>query len=162
MTQTGYSLDTIPKIPGAQIAVIQSKWHRDFSNKMVEKCLLGLEAAECEPPDIHIVPGCFEIPLAAHDLAKANLSLEAIIVFGILIKGDTYHFEMVMEECVRGIGRVILDENIPIINEILPVTSRSQLEERCGENEFNKGFEAAIAAAEMISWRRSLKDWAVE
>lgn len=155
MAQTAYDLRDIPQIPDAEIAIIQSKWHSNYSDVMVSKCIAALEATACKTPSVHQLPGCFELPLAARDVARNNKSLEAIIVFGIIIKGDTYHFEMVMEETVRGLGKVMFECNIPVINEILPVTSEQQVIDRCGDNDSNKGLEAAIAAAEMISWRRN-------
>jgi 6,7-dimethyl-8-ribityllumazine synthase len=155
MAQTEYNLSKLPKIPAARVAIIQSKWHREYSDVMVRKCKEALAQAEFAEPEVHILPGCYELPLAAKKLAQSDPSLEAIIAFGIIIKGDTFHFEMVMNETVRGLSTVMLEQDIPIINEILPVTEISQLEARCGDDDFNKGIEAAIAALEVVSWRRA-------
>jgi 6,7-dimethyl-8-ribityllumazine synthase len=70
------------------------------------------------------------------------------------MKGDTYHFEMISNECIRGLGEVMLSENVPIIVEVIPVTNLEQLVARSRDDRFNKGIEAALAAAEIIEWRR--------
>lgn len=155
MAQEEYDIGSLPKVPGAKVAIIQSKWHRQYSDVLVKKCQATLAVAEVEESEVHLLPGCFELPLAAKKLADTDRSLEAIIAFGIILKGDTYHFEMVLNECVRGLGRVMLEEDIPIINEILPATNEEQLVARCSDDNFNKGIEAAGAAVEVISWRRA-------
>ena len=66
------------------------------------------------------------------------------------------HFEMILDECVRGLGEVSRRERIPVINEILPVTDIAQAEVRTADDDLNKGIEAAVAAIEIIGWRRKL------
>jgi 6,7-dimethyl-8-ribityllumazine synthase len=80
--------------------------------------------------------------------------LEAIIVFGIIVKGDTYHFDMVKNLCMSGLERVMFECDIPIINEIIPVDSLEYIKARAGDNDKNKGIEAGKAAVEIIDWRR--------
>ena len=121
---------------------------------MKDKCLEVLRSAGCEEPEVHTLPGCLELPLAARRLARRSPDLEAIIAFGVILKGDTYHFDMVKDLCMRGLERVMFECDIPIINEVLPVTSLDDAAARSANNEFNKGIEAAIAAAEVIHWRR--------
>ena len=74
----------------------------------------------------------------------------------MVLKGDTFHFEMIIDECVRGLGEVSRAARVPIINEILPVTELAQAQARAAADEFNKGIEAAAAAIEIIHWRRRL------
>jgi len=155
MAQIKYSVDTIPKIPDAEIVILQAKWHKNYSDVMLEKCLNALRATDCKKPAVHVLPGCLELPLAAYSLAKLNSKIDAFIVFGALIKGQTFHFEMVLEQCNAGLSKVMFDFEIPIINEIIPATKESQLISRCSDDDKNKGLEAAIAAAEIISWRRN-------
>ena len=108
------------------------------------------------------MPGCLEIPLAARDLLaeetehNANPKIDAIVCFGIIVKGDTLHFEMISEESMRGLGSVMHDFRRPILVEILPVFEMQQAIDRCSDDEFNKGIEAAVAAIEMVAWRRSI------
>lgn len=153
--KTSHNQKSLPAIPGARVAILQSKWYREYTDKMVERCIEVLSKAECPRPEVHILPGSLELPIAAKTLAeKKDSKPDAIVCFGAIIKGDTYHFEMVLNECSRGLGQVSLDCNIPIIVEVVPCTNIEQLIKRSGNDDFNKGIEAAIATAEIIAWRR--------
>ncbi|MEY4667923.1 MAG: hypothetical protein RL518_622 [Pseudomonadota bacterium] len=154
MAQTSYSTTQVPRVEGAQTAIIISKWYREFTDSMVTKCLEILKMAGCGAPNVHVVPGSLEIPLAAKRLVENDPTLEAIIVFGIILKGDTYHFEMVKDLANSGLERVMFEHDIPIINEIIPVDTLEYVKARSGDNDKNKGIEAGLAAAEIIDWRR--------
>ncbi len=148
-------------IPDARIAILQSKWYREYVDNMVSACISVLKRAQCLPPEHHILPGSLELPLAAQTLirsAQRNARYDALICFGSIMKGETHHFDMIMNECARGLGAVMLAEDTPIIVEVLPVASMEQLIARTSNDKFNKGIEAAIAAAEVIHWRRSIKN----
>ncbi len=150
---------SIPHIPGARIAILQSKWYREHIDKMVARCKELLTSAECPSPEHHLVPGSLELPLAAQALirnAKNTRPYDAIICFGAIMKGETYHFEMIMNECIRGLGHVMLTEGVPIIVEVIPITTMEQLVARSQNDGFNKGLEAALAAAEVITWRKKI------
>ncbi len=82
--------------------------------------------------------------------------MDAIVCFGVIVKGDTLHFEMISEECMRGLGAVMHEFRRPIVVEVLPVFDIKHAEERAGNDEFNKGIEAAAAAVEMVAWRQSI------
>lgn len=158
--QTEYQLQSLPKIPGARVAILQAKWYREYVDKMVAKCVDLLLATDCPRPEHHILPGSLELPLAAQTLVRqakrVGAPYDALICFGAILKGETDHFEMIRDECIRGLGQVMLAEDVPIIVEVLPVANLEQLTARTSDNEFNKGIEAAIAAVEIISWRRKL------
>jgi 6,7-dimethyl-8-ribityllumazine synthase len=147
----------IPAIPDARIAILQAKWYRSHVDQMVAMCRGLLAKAGSAEPEHHILPGSLELPLAAQALIRARAKsspLDAVICFGAIMKGDTYHFEMISNECIRGLGEVILAEGVPIIVEVIPVTTVEQLIARSRDDRFNKGIEAALAAAEIIEWRR--------
>ncbi|NQV90132.1 6,7-dimethyl-8-ribityllumazine synthase [Candidatus Uhrbacteria bacterium] len=146
----------MPKIPGAKVAILQAKWYREPLDRMVQKTIDLLMEAECPKPEVHILPGSLELPLAAQTLIREE-TYDAIICFGAIMKGETYHFDMVMNMCAEGLNQVMLEEGVPIIMEVLPVSSLEQLEARSQDNAFNKGIEAAMAAAEIIDWRRRTK-----
>lgn len=140
---------------GAAVAILRSKWHADIVASLHRKCVSVLRAKGVDRIDSHLLPGCFEFPYAANELAQAS-KLDAIICLGVVLKGDTYHFEMIVDACVRGLGEVSRLARIPIINEILPVVDLAQAQARAADDEFNKGIEAAVAAVEIIRWKRRI------
>jgi len=150
---------SIPAIPGARVAILQAKWYREPIDKMVDMCVKLLKSAQCADPDRHILPGSLELPLAAQALirnAPKDAPYDAIICFGAIMKGETYHFDLIMNECARSLGQVMLTEDVPIIVEVIPVSNIEQLVARSKDDAFNKGIEAALATAEIISWRRKV------
>jgi len=154
MVQLASSTDSLARIDGARVAIIQGAWHRDLSDVMVRRCSEVLVAQGAADIAVHVLPGSLELPLAAQRLARRDRSLEAIIAFGIIVKGDTDHYEVVRDLSIGGLGEVMLREDVPVIIEVLPVLHIDQARARCADNEFNKGIEAAGAAIGCIDWRR--------
>ena len=157
--KTTVDLSSLPKIdqPG-RIAVLKSKWYPDIVESLSSTCLQVLQDYGYTQLEEHTLPGSLEIPLAARDLLTLDKDrqIDAIICFGVIVKGDTLHFEMITEECMRGLGQVSHDFRRPVVVEILPVFDIKQAQERAADDEFNKGIEAAAAAIEMVAWRRSV------
>jgi 6,7-dimethyl-8-ribityllumazine synthase len=143
----------MPKIPGAKVAILQSKWYHEQLDRMVKKTVELLMAADCPEPQVHYLPGSLELPLAAQALMRKE-KYDAIICYGAIMQGETKHFDMIMNMCAEAFNKVMLEESTPIIMEVIPVNSVEQLEARSQDNAFNKGVEAAIATAEIIDWRR--------
>lgn len=106
----------------------------------------------------HTLPGSLELPLAARDLLAEDEAqeIDAVICFGVIVKGETLHFEMISYECMRGLGQVMHEFRRPVVVEVLPVFDIVQAEERAADDEFNKGIEAAAAAIEMVAWRQGV------
>jgi 6,7-dimethyl-8-ribityllumazine synthase len=121
---------------------------------MVEATTLILNEAECAELDVIVVPGSYEIPLTAKKLAKSG-NYDAIIVYGIIVKGETDHYEVILQTCIRELGRVMYDFETPIIMEILPVHDIAHAIART-EGEHNKGIEAAQAAVKLIALYREI------
>ncbi len=159
MAKTLVDLSALPAIaaPG-RIAILQSKWYPEIVNNMSSVCAEVLRAQGYERIETHTLPGCLELPLAAADLLATDPAreIDAIICFGVIVKGETLHFEMISNECMRGLGSVGLQYRRPVIVEVLPVFDIAHARARGGDDEFNKGYEAAAAALEMIHWRRSI------
>jgi 6,7-dimethyl-8-ribityllumazine synthase len=143
--------------PG-RICILQSKWYPELVQSMTEACQQVLGQAGYTDIHTHTLPGSLEIPLAARDLLAQDVEqqIDAIICFGVIIKGDTLHFEMISEESMRGLGSVMPDFRRPGVVEILPGFTMQQAVDRASDDEFNKGIEAAVAAIEMVAWRRSI------
>ena len=159
MAQSAIDLSQLPQIanPG-RIAILKSKWYPELNNRLADTCARVLREHGYAQIDVHTLPGSLELPLAAADLlaADAQEQIDAIICFGIILKGETLHFEMITNECMRGLGDVMRQYRRPIIVEILPVLEMAHAEARAADDEFNKGIEAAAAAIEMVAWRRAI------
>ena len=154
--QQAIDIAALPEVPGAIVVILCSKWYSDIVDALREKCVAVLHAKGAVT-DCHLLPGCFEFPFAANALLRhPDIRLDAIICLGVILKGDTYHFEMIADECVRGLGAVSRAEQVPIINEILPVTDIAHARARAADDDLNKGIEAAAAAIEMIHWCREV------
>jgi 6,7-dimethyl-8-ribityllumazine synthase len=99
------------------------------------------------------VPGSFEVPLAARQLAQTN-RYDAIVCLGCIIRGDTTHYEHIAEEVTRGIGQSAQETGVPHAYGVLTCENLEQAIDRAGLKSGNKGYEAALTAVEMASLRR--------
>ena len=159
MAKTVVNLGELPDIdrPG-RIAILKSKWYPEIVDSMAATCERVLRERGYEDVDTHTLPGSLELPLAAADLLEVDAKdeIDAVICFGVILKGETLHFEMITNECMRGLAQVMLQYRRPVIVEVLPVLDIEHARARAADDEFNKGYEAAAAAIEMIAWRRSI------
>jgi 6,7-dimethyl-8-ribityllumazine synthase len=159
MAMTRVDLTHLPAIeaPG-RIAILKSKWYPEIVDSMADVCADVLRGAGYRRIESHTLPGSLELPLAAADLLATDSlrEIDAVICFGVIVKGETLHFEMISAECMRGLGAVSLQYRRPVVVEVLPVLDIAHARARAADDEFNKGYEAAAAALEMIHWRRSI------
>lgn len=141
----------------ARFAVLVSRWNREITEPLLEGALRALtrHGVEAGAISVYRVPGAFELPLAAKRIAQAG-KVDAIIALGCVIRGDTPHFDYVCSECTRGIGEVSLSENLPVAFGVLTTDNLEQAQARSGDNEENKGEEAALTALEMVSLLRQV------
>ena len=157
--KTVVDLSGMPQIaePG-RIEILKSKWYPEYVESMAAMCRGVLTDYGYTSITEHTLPGSLEMPLAARDLLAEDESreIDAVICFGVIVKGDTLHFEMISNECMRGLGEVMHAYRRPIVVEVLPVFDIQHAAERAGDDEFNKGIEAAAAAIEMVAWRRGV------
>ncbi len=157
--KTKVDVSELPKVhrPRA-IHILCSKWYPEYVQSLVTTCERVLRDNGFAEVITHTLPGSLELPLAARDLLAEDRehAIDAIICFGIIVKGETYHFEMISNECIRGLGQVMHEYRRPIIVEVIPVTDIAHAASRAADDEFNKGIEAAVAAIEMIAWRRKI------
>jgi 6,7-dimethyl-8-ribityllumazine synthase len=135
-----------------RIAIIRGEYNREITLSLEKKCVETLLAAGVPEKNLRIfaVPGCFEIPFLAQRLASRK-KYDAMIALGAVIKGDTYHFELVVNECARGIMDVLLRHDVPIIFEVLATYNKRDAVRRAGNNKFNKGIEAAQTALSLLA-----------
>lgn len=155
--QQAIDIAALPTLEGgATVVILRSKWYADIVGSLQAKCVEVLQAKGVDNIVTHTLPGSLEFPFAANEVVETNPDVDAIVCLGVVLKGDTYHFEMIIDECVRGLGEVSRAARVPIVNEVLPVTELADAEARAADDGFNKGIEAAAAAVEIIHWRRQL------
>ena len=137
---------------GKKFAIIVSRWHHTICEKLVSGSLATLERYGANASEIAIVrvPGCFEIPCAAQAVAESG-NFDAIITLGVLIKGDTDHYDLIAREVAQGCSFVATQFRIPVSFGVLTVHDVADAEARAGGKHGNKGDEAALAAIEMVS-----------
>jgi len=133
---------------GLSIALVCARFNHAITSKMAEVCVAELKALGVAEKDIlHItVPGALEVPVVLKALAEAD-DHDALIAMGCVIRGETYHFELVANESGAGVSRVALDYQVPIANAILTVENEAQAWARVEE----KGQDAARVAVEMAN-----------
>jgi len=139
------------QIKDIRIAIVSSSFRKEIANNLEKNCLKTLKnkGMKTNQVDIFRVPGSLEIPLVVKKLAKKNI-YDAIITFGAILKGKTYHFEQIADECIRGCMDASWQYEVPVIFEVLAVYDIKDAMERATRNEENKGVEAALTALEMI------------
>ena len=139
------------------IGIVVSRWNAEITDSLRRGALGALAAYSIPEESVIIVevPGAFEIPLAC-DLLAQHKGVDAIIALGCVIKGDTAHFEYVSDAAMQGIREVALKHGLPITCGILTTYTEAQALERAGDDENNKGSEAALSAIKMASLRRQI------
>ena len=133
-------------------AIVVARWNAVITDRLLQGSLDALTRSGCPMQSIDIVrvPGAWEIPSAARTLAETR-KYAAIITLGVLLRGETAHYEAIYNEVSRGIGQSQQDTGIPHAFGVLTCETLEQALDRAGLKAGNKGFEAAIAAIEMAS-----------
>ncbi|MBG6071101.1 MULTISPECIES: 6,7-dimethyl-8-ribityllumazine synthase [unclassified Polaromonas] len=135
------------------IGIVQARFNEGITNILAAACLQELEALGVQDKNItHVkVPGALEVPCALQALAETE-NFDALIALGCIIRGETYHFELVANESGAAVTRLALDYQLPIANAILTVENQAQAEARQEE----KGRDAARVAVEMANLLEAL------
>ncbi len=143
---------------GMRFAVVVARWNAVITDRLLAGALDALHRSGARRDDIKIVrvPGAWEIPTAARTLASTPNAPDAIVTLGCLLRGETAHYEAIYNEVSRGIGQSQQDTGIPHSFGVLTCETLEQALDRAGIKSGNKGFEAALAAIEMVSLRRKL------
>ena len=133
---------------GLRIGIVRARFNDAITDRLATACLAELDRLEVDEGDIrHVtVPGALEIPIALKAMAESG-DFDALVALGCIIRGETYHFELVANESGAGVTRVALDHGLPIANAILTVENEAQAWARAEE----KGRDAARVAVEMAN-----------
>jgi 6,7-dimethyl-8-ribityllumazine synthase len=138
---------------GLAVGIVRSRFNEPIGKAMLEACADRLRQLGVPPEGITVVsvPGALEVPLTLQKLAGTG-RYDALVALGAVIRGETYHFEIVSNESASGISAVALDSGIPVANGILTTETDQQAEVRAAQ----KGRECAEAAVEMANLARSI------
>ena len=141
------------------IAIVASRFNQFIVEQLVAGAQDALESKgiDTEQHELIWVPGAFEIPLTADQLAATG-RFDAIIALGAVIRGGTPHFDFVAGECAAGLTRVSLDRGIPVTFGVLTTDTIEQALERAGTGEGNKGFDSANTALEMAVLLQDIRE----
>jgi 6,7-dimethyl-8-ribityllumazine synthase len=137
---------------GFRFAIVSSRWNDFLTSRLVEGALDALERLGADEAAVeHFrVPGSFEIPLLAYKVAGSG-RFDAVICLGTVIRGQTPHFEYVAGEVTKGIAHAGLETGVPVLYGIVTADTLEQAIDRAGVKAGNKGFEAAMAAVELVN-----------
>ena len=137
---------------GFRFAIISSRWNDFLTARLVEGALDALArlGASDDAVEHFRVPGSFEIPLLAMRVAESE-RFDAVICLGTIIRGETPHFEYVAGEVTKGIAHAAVETGVPVLYGIVTADTLEQAIDRAGVKAGNKGFEAAMAAVELVN-----------
>ena len=142
---------------GNRVAIVISRFNSLISDRLLSGALDALERHGASQDDISIVwvPGSFEIPPIARKLALSQ-KYDAVICLGALLRGETPHFDYLSSTVTKELGAIGLEAGIPVINGVLTCNTMEQAVDRAGLKTGNKGFDASVAAIEMIELVKQL------
>src|SRR5579884_2862178 len=142
---------------GLRFGIVVSRFNEFITDRLLRSAYDGLIRSGAKDDDIEIVrvPGSFEIPSAARTLAETK-KYDAIICLGCLLRGDTAHYDVIVNEVTRGIGQSAQETGVPHAFGVLTCDTLEQAIDRAGLKMGNKGFEAALAAVEMASLKEAV------
>jgi 6,7-dimethyl-8-ribityllumazine synthase len=142
---------------GFRFAIVASRWNDFLTSKLIEGAVDALSSAGAAESDVEVfmVPGAFELPLAAQKAAGSG-KFDAVIAIGVVIRGETPHFDYVAGEAAKGVSKVSLDTGVPVMFGVVTTDTVEQAINRSGLKAGNKGYEAAIAAVEVANLYREM------
>lgn len=145
------------KADGLSVGIVLSRFNNFITDKLLEgalDCLKRHGAAE-DKITVAYVPGSMEIPMTAARMARSE-KFDAVLCLGAVIRGDTPHFDYVAAEASKGVARIGMDTGLPVIYGIITADTIEQAVERAGTKAGNKGWDAAMAAIEMVNLFREM------
>jgi 6,7-dimethyl-8-ribityllumazine synthase len=140
---------------GFRFAIVASRWNDSLVSRLIAGALEALKESEAPDDAVKIfrVPGSFEIPLCALKTAQSG-KFDAVICLGVIIRGETPHFDYVATETARGITEASLKTGVPLLFGVITADNVEQANARAGARRDNKGYDAAMAAVEVVNLYR--------
>ncbi|MFV2176355.1 6,7-dimethyl-8-ribityllumazine synthase [Actinomadura sp. LOL_016] len=156
MSGAGRPEDTAVDATGLTLGVVCTRWHEPITEPMLERALGAAKACGIDQPVVVRVAGALELPVVAQQLAR---DLDAVVVLGAVIRGETAHFDYVCDSVTAGVTRVALDESTPVGNGVLTCDNIEQAMQRSGlpGSREDKGWEATVAALDTALTLRGLR-----
>jgi 6,7-dimethyl-8-ribityllumazine synthase len=151
-------IHALPDAHGKKFAIVVADFYADLAAQLEDGARRGLRDCGVAGGEIATVrvPGCFELPIASRRVISEDGELDGVVALGVVIRGETPHFDYVAGECARGIMSVQLATGIPIGFGVLTTENRAQAEERADPARGDKGYEAAVAAATVATIERRI------
>ena len=142
---------------GFRFAIVVSRWNDFLTSKLLEGALDALESTGAEEANIEVfkVPGSFELPLTSLKAAQSG-DFDAVISIGVVIRGETPHFDYVAGQAASGIAQAGLQTGIPVVFGVVTTETVEQAINRSGVKSGNKGYEAAMSAVELVNLYREM------
>jgi 6,7-dimethyl-8-ribityllumazine synthase len=140
---------------GLRLGVVATRWHHEITDQMLDRALAAAKACGVDDVTVARVAGSVELPVLAQALAR---HCDAVVALGVVIRGDTAHFEYVCQSVTDGLTRVALDESTPVAQGVLTVDTVDQALERAGlpDSTEDKGWAATVAALDAVLALRGL------
>ena len=156
--ELGINPTDVKRCAHLRVAIVAAQWHTEVMDALVANAVKALAEHGIDEPTLVRVPGCFELPVAAHALAK--LRYDAIVALGVVIRGGTPHFEYVCQAATDGLTRVALESGIPVGFGVLTTDNEQQAIDRAGlpGSAEDKGREAALSAVATALTLKGLGD----
>ncbi len=147
-----YDLNSVPMATGMRFAIVVAEWNYEITGAMAQGAqdTLIKHGAKAEGIVVKHVPGTFELPLGGQYIAE-NTDVDAVILIGCVIQGDTRHFDFICNGVTQGAMELNLKYNMPFVYGVLTTNNEQQALDRAGGCLGNKGDEAAITAIKMVA-----------
>jgi 6,7-dimethyl-8-ribityllumazine synthase len=142
---------------GFRFAIVVSRWNDFLTSKLLDGALDALESTGAEDGSVEVfkVPGSFELPLTSLKAAQSG-DFDAVIAIGVVIRGETPHFDYVAGQAASGIAQVGMQTGVPVIFGVVTTDTVEQAINRSGVKSGNKGYEAAMSAVEIVNLHRQI------
>jgi 6,7-dimethyl-8-ribityllumazine synthase len=156
-----HTTDQRPSLSGRnfRFAIVASRWNDSLVSRLIDGAREALKEAAVDDKDIELyrVPGSFELPLCALKAAESG-KFDVVICLGVVIRGETPHFDFVAAEAARGITEAGLRTGVPVMFGVITANTVDQANARAGANQDNKGYDAAKAAVQLVNLYREAFD----